>query len=148
MLEFGLRRAQGHGANAGARAALIGGADFTSNVGVSSILALPPKGTHAHSMVQLFMTLGMGELGAFRAYADVYPDDCLLLVDTVDTLESGVPNAITVFEELRRKGHKPVRHPAGLGRPGLPQHPAPPRCWTTPASPTPPSCFPTTWTSW
>ncbi len=53
------------------------------------------------------MTLGMGELGAFRAYADVYPDDCLLLVDTVDTLESGVPNAITVFEELRRKGHRP-----------------------------------------
>ncbi len=108
VLEFGLRRAQGLGANAGARAALIGGADFTSNVAVSSILALPPKGTHAHSMVQLFMTLGLGELGAFRAYADVYPDDCLLLVDTVDTLESGVPNAITVFEELRRKGHKPA----------------------------------------
>ncbi len=59
-------------------------------------------------MVQLFMTLGLGELGAFRAYADVYPDDCLLLVDTVDTLESGVPNAITVFEELRRKGHEPA----------------------------------------
>ena len=61
-------------------------------------MGVPPKGTHAHSMVQLFMTLGEGELGAFHAYADVYPDDCLLLVDTVDTLESGVPNAITVFE--------------------------------------------------
>jgi nicotinate phosphoribosyltransferase len=59
-------------------------------------------------MVQLFMTLGMGELGAFRAYADVYPDDCLLLVDTVETLDSGVPNAIRVFEELRRKGHEPL----------------------------------------
>jgi nicotinate phosphoribosyltransferase len=54
------------------------------------------------------MTLGEGELGAFRAYADVYPDDCLLLVDTVNTLESGVPNAIRVFEELRAKGHRPV----------------------------------------
>jgi nicotinate phosphoribosyltransferase len=59
-------------------------------------------------MVQLFMALGEGEFGAFCAYADVYPDDCLLLVDTVDTLESGIPNAIRVFEELRRKGHEPV----------------------------------------
>lgn len=108
LLEFGLRRAQERGANAGARAALIGGADFTSNVGVSHVLGYPPKGTHAHSMVQIFMALGEGELGAFRAYADVYPDDCLLLVDTIDTLESGIPNAIKVFEELRRKGHQPV----------------------------------------
>ena len=108
VLEFGLRRAQEKGANAGARAALIGGAGYTSNVGLSADVGLQPQGTHAHSMVQLFMALGMGELGAFRAYADVYPDDCLLLVDTVDTLESGVPNAIRVFEELRRKGHEPV----------------------------------------
>jgi nicotinate phosphoribosyltransferase len=108
LLEFGLRRAQERGASAGARAALIGGADFTSNVGISHVLGYPPKGTHAHSMVQLFMVLGEGELGAFRAYADIYPDDCLLLVDTVDTLESGIPNAIRVFEELRRKGHEPV----------------------------------------
>jgi nicotinate phosphoribosyltransferase len=108
MLEFGLRRGHERGANAGARAALIGGADFSSNVGVSHVLGYPPKGTHAHSMVQLFMTLGMGELEAFRAYAEIYPDDCLLLVDTIDTLESGVPNAIRVFEELRRKGHEPV----------------------------------------
>ncbi len=108
MLEFGLRRAHDGAANAGARAALIGGADFTSNVGMSHVLGLAPKGTHAHSMVQVFMALGEGELAAFQAYADVYPDDCLLLVDTIDTLESGIPNAIRVFEDLRRKGHKPV----------------------------------------
>ncbi|MGQ9555487.1 MAG: nicotinate phosphoribosyltransferase [Anaerolineae bacterium] len=108
LLEFGTRRGQDGGANAGVRAALIGGADFTSNVGISHVLGYPPKGTHAHSMVQVFMALGEGELGAFRAYADVYPDDCLLLVDTINTLESGIPNAIKVFEELRRKGHRPV----------------------------------------
>jgi nicotinate phosphoribosyltransferase len=108
LLEFGLRRAHGRGANAGARAALIGGADFSSNVGASYTLGYPPKGTHAHSMVQVFMALGESELDAFRAYADVYPDDCLLLVDTINTIESGVPNAIKVFEELRRKGHEPV----------------------------------------
>ncbi|MEZ4707087.1 MAG: nicotinate phosphoribosyltransferase [Caldilineaceae bacterium] len=108
VLEFGLRRAQEKGGNAGGRAALIGGAAFSSNAGISYHMGLPPKGTHAHSMVQLFMALGEGELGAFRAYADVYPDDCLLLVDTIDTLHSGVPNAITVFEELKRKGHTPV----------------------------------------
>jgi nicotinate phosphoribosyltransferase len=108
VMEFGLRRAQDRGGNAGTRAALIGGADFSSNVGTSHVLGYPPKGTHAHSMVQVFMTLGEGELGAFRAYAEVYPDDCLLLVDTINTLESGVPNAIKVFEELRKKGHEPV----------------------------------------
>ncbi len=108
LLEFGLRRGQGKGANAGARAALIGGADFTSNVGLSAVMGLPAKGTHAHSMVQLYMAIGMTELDAFRAYAEVYPDDCLLLVDTIDTLESGLPNAIRVFEELKKGGHKPV----------------------------------------
>jgi nicotinate phosphoribosyltransferase len=108
LLEFGLRRGHERGANAGARAALIGGAHFTSNVGISHVLGFPPKGTHAHSMVQMYMALGMGELEAFQAYADVYPDDCLLLVDTVDTLDSGVPNAIRVFEQLRRQGHRPV----------------------------------------
>jgi nicotinate phosphoribosyltransferase len=108
LLEFGLRRAQERGANAGARAALIGGADFSSNVGISHVLGYPPKGTHAHSMVEVFLALGGSELDAFRAYAEVYPDDCLLLVDTIDTLGSGVPNAIKVFDELRRKGHKPV----------------------------------------
>jgi nicotinate phosphoribosyltransferase len=108
LLEFGVRRAQGLGANAGARAALIGGADFTSNVGISHVLGYPPKGTHAHSMVQAFIALGGSELDAFRAYAEVYPDECLLLVDTLNTLESGVPNAIKVFEELKRQGHTPL----------------------------------------
>ena len=108
LLEFGLRRAQEKAANAGARAALIGGADFSSNVGISHVLGYPPKGTHAHSMVQVFIALGGSELDAFRAYADLYPDDCILLVDTINTLESGVPNAIKVFEELKKKGHAPV----------------------------------------
>jgi nicotinate phosphoribosyltransferase len=108
LLEFGLRRGPDTGANAGARAALIGGADYTSNVGISQALSFPPKGTHAHSMVQAFIALGGTELDAFRAYAEVYPDDCLLLVDTVDTLNSGLPNAIKVFDELKRKGHSPV----------------------------------------
>lgn len=108
IMEFGLRRGHGLGGNAGGRAALIGGASFTSNVAISHAVGIPAKGTHAHSMVQLFMALGEGELGAFRAYADLYPDDSLFLVDTVDTLESGVPHAIQVFEELKRKGHRPV----------------------------------------
>ena len=108
LLEFGARRAQDRGAMAGVRGALIGGADFTSNVGISHLLGYPPKGTHAHSMVQLFLSLGMSELDAFSAFADLYPDDCILLVDTINTIESGIPNAIKVFEKLKRKGHKPV----------------------------------------
>ncbi|MFM8321238.1 MAG: nicotinate phosphoribosyltransferase [Chloroflexota bacterium] len=108
MLEFGLRRAHDKGGNAGARAALIGGCDYTSNVGVSAVTGYAPKGTHAHSLVQLYIALGMSELDAFRAYAEIYPDDCTLLVDTIDTLQSGIPNAIQVFEELRARGHRPV----------------------------------------
>lgn len=107
VLEFGVRRGHDRGAHAGARAALIGGADFTSNSGASFALGYDPKGTHAHSLVQLFLATGEGELAAFRAFAEVYPDDTILLVDTVNTLESGVPNAIKVFEELKRKGHRP-----------------------------------------
>lgn len=107
VMDFGIRRGHERGVNFGVRAALIGGVDFSSAVGISHVLGFPPKGTHAHSMVQTFMALGEGELGAFRAYADLYPDDCLLLVDTIDTLESGIPNAIRVFEELMRKGHTP-----------------------------------------
>jgi nicotinate phosphoribosyltransferase len=72
------------------------------------VLGVPPKGTHAHSMVQLMMALGEGEIGAFRAYAEIYPDDCLLLVDTVDTLQAACPTPSSVFEELRRKGHRPA----------------------------------------
>jgi nicotinate phosphoribosyltransferase len=108
VIEFGARRGHGKGVLAGARAALIGGADFSSNVGISHVLGLPPKGTHAHSMVQAFLALGMSELDAFRAFAETYPDDCVLLVDTIDSLGSGIPNAIHVFEELKRKGHTPV----------------------------------------
>jgi nicotinate phosphoribosyltransferase len=108
VLEFGLRRAQGRGANQGTRAGLIGGADFSSNTAASLQLGIAPKGTHAHSMVQAFIANGANELEAFNAYAETYPDDCLLLVDTINTLESGVPNAIRVFERLKSKGHKPV----------------------------------------
>ncbi|GAB4296209.1 MAG: nicotinate phosphoribosyltransferase [Ignavibacteriaceae bacterium] len=108
LLEFGLRRAQDRGANAGTRAALIGGADFSSNVGTSYLLGIPPKGTHAHSMVQMFIAMGGSELDAFQAFADLYPDDCILLIDTINTLESGLPNAIRVFHNLKKKGHKPV----------------------------------------
>ncbi len=108
VLEFGMRRGPASGANPATRAALIGGADFTSNMGVSHVLGVDPKGTHAHSMVQVFIASGGDELEAFRAYARRYPDDCLLLIDTVDTLESGLPNAIAVFRELRAAGHEPL----------------------------------------
>ena len=108
LLEFGMRRAHDRGANAGVRAALIGGADFSSNVGISHLLGYPPKGTHAHSMVQMFMALGMSEEDAFEEFASLYPSDTILLVDTVNTLESGVPNAIKVFEKMKMKGQKPL----------------------------------------
>jgi nicotinate phosphoribosyltransferase len=108
VIEFGLRRAPGFGGNAATRSSLIGGAVSSSNVGMSRLLGIDPSGTHAHSMVQVFMAIGGGELEAFRAYAEVYPDDCLLLVDTIDTLDSGIPNAIKTFEELRAQGHDPV----------------------------------------
>lgn len=105
VLEFGLRRAQGPDAGIyGARAAVIGGCVATSNVMTAQLYGIPAKGTHAHSWVMSFPT----ELDAFRAYAEVFPDGCLLLVDTYDTLKSGVPNAITVFRELRARGHEPV----------------------------------------
>lgn len=108
VLEFGMRRGPNSGVHAGGRAALIGGADFTSNVALSHALGLDPKGTHAHSMVQAFMALGSTELDAFRKFARQYPDECILLVDTIDVMRSGVPNAIAVFEELRAAGHEPV----------------------------------------
>jgi len=107
VLDFGMRRGPAEGVNAGGRAALIGGADFSSNVGMSHAVGLDPKGTHGHSMVQAFLALGLGELEAFRAFAATYPDECILLVDTISTLDSGVPNAVTVFEELRAAGHEP-----------------------------------------
>lgn len=108
LLDFGLRRAQARGGNLGTRAALIGGADFSSNTGVSYELGFLPKGTHAHSMVQAFIALGYSELDAFDAYAKLYPENCLLLVDTIDTLGSGLPNAIKVFQTLTKKGYQPL----------------------------------------
>lgn len=108
VLEFGMRRGPNSGVHSGGRAALIGGADFTSNVALSHALGLDPKGTHAHSMVQAFIALGYGELDAFRKFAAIYPDECVLLVDTIDVIDTGVPNAIVVFQELRAAGHEPV----------------------------------------
>lgn len=105
VLEFGLRRAQGPDAGIyGARAAIIGGCNATSNVMTGQMFGIPIKGTHAHSWVMSFPT----ELDAFRAYANAFPDGCMLLVDTYNTIKSGIPNAITVFKELREKGHEPV----------------------------------------
>ena len=103
--EFGLRRAQGPDAGIyGARAACIGGCRTTSNVVAGKLFEIPVTGTHSHSWVMSFDT----ELEAFEKYAEIYPDNCLLLVDTYDTLKSGVPNAIKVFDKLKAQGHKPV----------------------------------------
>lgn len=105
VFEFGLRRAQGPDAGTyGARAAIIGGCTATANVLAGKMFNIPVVGTHAHSWVQKFDN----ELDAFEAYAKIYPNNCLLLVDTYDVLKSGMPNAIKVFKELKAKGHKPV----------------------------------------
>lgn len=105
IAEFGLRRAQGPDAGIyGARASIIGGCVSTSNVLAGKMFGVKVSGTHAHSWVMSFPT----ELEAFRKYAELYPDQCLLLVDTYDTLKSGVPNAIKVFDELKASGYKPV----------------------------------------
>lgn len=105
VMEFGLRRAQGPDAGLyGARAAVIGGCGGTSNVLTGQLFDVPVKGTHAHSWIMSFDS----ELEALRAYAKMFPDACVLLVDTYDTLRSGVPNAITVFQELRESGHEPI----------------------------------------
>lgn len=105
IMEFGLRRAQGPDAGIyGARAAIIGGCASTSNVLAGEKFDVPISGTHAHSWIMSFHD----EISAFRAYAEHFPDSCLLLVDTYNTLESGMPNAIEVFKELEAKGHKPL----------------------------------------
>ena len=102
VIEFGLRRAQGpDGGLSASRAACVGGAKGTSNVLAGMVFNVPIRGTHAHSWVQSFAD----ELSAFQAYADVFPDSTVLLVDTYDTLRSGVPNAITVARSLREKGY-------------------------------------------
>ena len=104
VMEFGLRRAQGPDAGVyGARASVIGGCGSTSDVLAGQMFGIPVAGTHAHSWVMNFSS----EYEAFSAYAKMYPDACLLLVDTYDTLRSGVPNAIRVFRELRAAGHEP-----------------------------------------
>lgn len=101
VMEFGLRRAQGPDAGIyGARAAVIAGCVGTSNVLSGEMFDVPVKGTHAHSWIMSFPD----ELTAFRAYARIYPNACTLLVDTYDTLKSGVPNAITVFKEMKESG--------------------------------------------
>ena len=101
VMEFGLRRAQGPDAGIyGARAAMIAGCIGTSNVLCGQMFDVPVKGTHAHSWIMSFPD----ELTAFRTYAKLYPSACILLVDTYDTLKSGIPNAIQVFKEMREAG--------------------------------------------
>ncbi len=101
IMEFGLRRAQGPDAGIyGARAAVIGGCSGTSNVLAGQLFDIPVKGTHAHSWIMSFPD----EYTAFKTYADMYPTACILLVDTYDTLKSGIPNAIRVFQEMRQAG--------------------------------------------
>ncbi len=103
VMEFGLRRAQGpDGGLSGSRAAYIGGVHSTSNVLAGKVYGIPVAGTQAHSWVMSFDD----ELEAFRAYAKVFPDKLVLLVDTYDTAESGLGKALKVFEELRRQGRE------------------------------------------
>ncbi len=136
LVEFGMRRAQGpNGAMTATRASYIGGFDATSNVLAGKSLDIPVVGTMAHSFVQSFSSLeeenffwkgenckkqwldiaaedgrstNPGEWAAFMAYAQTFPDSSLLLVDTYDTLNSGLINAIRVFKMLKRSGHKPL----------------------------------------
>lgn len=105
VMEFGSRRAQGaDGAVYGARAAYIGGCIGTACTMADRDYAIPALGTMAHSWIQMFPT----ELDAFRAYAEVYPDNCTFLVDTYNVLKSGVPNAIKVFKEVViPRGYRP-----------------------------------------
>lgn len=101
VMEFGLRRAQGPDAGTyGARAAVIGGCAATSNVLAGQLFDVPVRGTHAHSWVMSFPD----EYTAFKKYAELYPSACTLLVDTYDTLKSGMPNAIRVFREMKEAG--------------------------------------------
>lgn len=103
IMEFGLRRAQGiNGAHAATRAAYIGGASVTSNTLSGKDLGIPVSGTMAHSWVMAFSS----ELEAFRKYAEIYPAGCVFLIDTYDTLGSGIDNAITVGCELKEKGYR------------------------------------------
>lgn len=101
ILEFGLRRAQGPDAGIyGTRASYIAGCSGTSNVLAGKMFDIPVLGTHAHSWIMSFDN----EYEAFKTYAEIYPDNCTLLVDTYSTLRSGVPNAIRVFKEMKENG--------------------------------------------
>ncbi len=102
VLDFGLRRAQGLAGIHATRAAMIGGFDGTSNVYSAQRFGIPAGGTMAHSWIQTFDD----ELSAFRTYCEHYPNSAHLLVDTYDTLGSGIPNAIIVGKELREKGYE------------------------------------------
>ncbi len=102
VADFGLRRAQGLGGIQASKAAIIGGVDSTSNVYAAEAFELPATGTMAHSWIQSFDR----EIEAFRSYARYYPENCILLVDTYDTLEHGVPNAIKVAREMEKEGHR------------------------------------------
>lgn len=102
VLDFGLRRAQGFGGIQASKASIIGGVDATSNVLASFLHDVPASGTMAHSWVQSYDN----ELESFRAFARHYPEECVLLVDTYDTLASGVPNAIRVAKEMEEEGHR------------------------------------------
>lgn len=101
IMEFGLRRAQGPDAGIyGARAAMIAGCVGTSMYCAGQMFDVPVSGTHAHSWIMSFPD----EYTAFKTYAKEYPDACILLVDTYDTLDSGIPNAIRVFKEMKEAG--------------------------------------------
>ena len=107
IMEFGLRRAQGPDAGLyGARAAMIGGCVGTSNVLAGQMFDVPVMGTHAHSWIMSFPD----EYTAFKTYAEMYPDNCTLLVDTYDTLKSGVPNAIRGFQEFKDAGKPLIKY--------------------------------------
>lgn len=102
VLDFGLRRAQGLGGIQASKGAAIGGIDGTSNVYASFVHGTPVSGTMAHSWVQSFES----ELTAFRKFVEYYPDTAVLLVDTYNTLNSGIPNTIKVAKELEANGHR------------------------------------------
>lgn len=102
LIDFGLRRAQGAGGYYASRAAFIGGFDATSNVLAGRDYGIPVSGTMAHSYIESYDD----ELTAFIHFADVQPDDCVLLVDTYDTLKSGLPNAITTAKKMEENGHR------------------------------------------
>ncbi|MDX1760664.1 MAG: nicotinate phosphoribosyltransferase [Christiangramia sp.] len=102
LLDFGLRRAQATGGDYASRAAVVGGFDGTSNVLAGKDFDIPVSGTMAHSFIQSYDD----ELTAFRDFAEGRPEACVLLVDTYNTLKSGVPNAIKVAKEMEARGQK------------------------------------------